>query len=203
MLVTWTTFDKAESRVEYGLLGGRLFEMSTKGESTLFVDSGVEKRKMFIHRVTLTGLRPAATYGEWPPSNYCFSEISLCQHVFLPCDGSVPLWEWRGLEWRVRVHCLERQLQVQSQVCSVWRPGQREPSVPGSTAEGNAAGHVWRHPAHRYVLTSEKLEKFWQCRDFRWIANETGTLAVTVMKAEGILLTLRPKEWSNKNLSAL
>lgn len=80
MMVTWTTFNKTESKVEYGLLGGRLFEMSTKGESTLFVDSGVEKRKMFIHRVTLTGLRPAATYGEWLPSN-CFSEMFLCQHV--------------------------------------------------------------------------------------------------------------------------
>lgn len=64
MSVTWTTFNKTESVVEYGLLGGRLFEMSTKGEWTLFVDSGVEKRKMFIHRVTLTGLKPAATYGE-------------------------------------------------------------------------------------------------------------------------------------------
>eukprot|EP00066_Takifugu_rubripes_P001458 XP_003962649.1 PREDICTED: LOW QUALITY PROTEIN: iron/zinc purple acid phosphatase-like protein [Takifugu rubripes] len=62
MSVTWTTFNKTESVVEYGLLGGRLFEMSTKGEWTLFVDSGVEKRKMFIHRVTLTGLKPAATY---------------------------------------------------------------------------------------------------------------------------------------------
>lgn len=64
MLVTWTTFNETESRVEYGLLGGQLFEMSTKGESTLFVDSGLEKRKMFIHRVALTGLRPAATYGK-------------------------------------------------------------------------------------------------------------------------------------------
>lgn len=64
MTVTWTTFNETESRVEYGLLGGRLFEMSAKGESTPFVDSGVEQRKMFIHRVTLTGLKPAATYGE-------------------------------------------------------------------------------------------------------------------------------------------
>ncbi|CAG10668.1 unnamed protein product [Tetraodon nigroviridis] len=65
MTVTWTTFNKTESRVEYGLLGGRLFEKRAKGESTLFVDSGVEKRKMFIHRVTLTGLRPAATYRDF------------------------------------------------------------------------------------------------------------------------------------------
>lgn len=63
MVVTWTTFNKTDSKVEYGLQGGRLFEMSAEGDSTVFVDSGEEKRKMFIHRVTLTGLKPAATYG--------------------------------------------------------------------------------------------------------------------------------------------
>lgn len=65
ILVTWTTFNKTESKVEYGLLGGRPFEMSAKGDTTLFVDSGEEQRKMFIHRVTLTGLKPAATYRGW------------------------------------------------------------------------------------------------------------------------------------------
>lgn len=62
MEITWTTFDKAESMVEYGLWGGRLFEMSAKGQATLFVDGGVEKRRMYIHRVTLTGLKPASSY---------------------------------------------------------------------------------------------------------------------------------------------
>lgn len=65
MVVTWTTSSKTDSRVEYGLLGSRRFEMDAKGEATLFVDSGKEKRKMFIHRVTLAGLRPAASYGGW------------------------------------------------------------------------------------------------------------------------------------------
>lgn len=65
MVVTWTTFSKAESKVEYGRAGGRLFELSARGEATLFVDSGWEKRKMFIHRVSLTGLKPAAAYGGW------------------------------------------------------------------------------------------------------------------------------------------
>lgn len=65
MVVTWTTFSKTDTRVEYGLLGSRRFEMSAKGKATLFVDSGKEKRKMFIHRATLTGLRPAASYGRW------------------------------------------------------------------------------------------------------------------------------------------
>lgn len=62
MEVTWTTFNKTDSTVEYGLLGGRLFDMSAEGNSTLFVDSGNEKREMYIHRVILTGLKPAATY---------------------------------------------------------------------------------------------------------------------------------------------
>lgn len=63
MLVTWTTFSKTDSRVEYGLLGSKRFEMTAKGDATLFVDSGKEQRTMFIHRVTLAGLRPAASYG--------------------------------------------------------------------------------------------------------------------------------------------
>lgn len=62
MVVTWTTLNKTESVVEYGLMGGRLFDMSAKGDATLFVDPGEEKRKMYIHRVTLTGLKPAAMY---------------------------------------------------------------------------------------------------------------------------------------------
>lgn len=63
MVVTWTTFNKTESKVEYSLLGGRLFDMTAKGDATLFVDSGEEKRKMYIHRVKLTGLKPATAYG--------------------------------------------------------------------------------------------------------------------------------------------
>lgn len=96
MLVTWTTFNKTESRVDYGLLGGRLFEMSAKGEWTLFVDSGVEKRKMFIHRVTLTGLKPAATYGGRccirPVCQKCFSlPTSFCVMPVYHC-GSEEGW---------------------------------------------------------------------------------------------------------------
>lgn len=92
MLVTWTTFNKTESKVEYGLLGGRLFEMSTKGEATLFVDSGVEKRKMFIHRVTLTGLKPAATYGEESDTTVCWKRFSISASSYL-CYFSVSLRE--------------------------------------------------------------------------------------------------------------
>uniref|UniRef100_A0A4W5NQE0 Purple acid phosphatase n=1 Tax=Hucho hucho TaxID=62062 RepID=A0A4W5NQE0_9TELE len=63
MEVTWTTFNETEeSIVEYGLWGGRLFELTAKGKATLFVDGGSEERKMYIHRVTLTDLRPASAY---------------------------------------------------------------------------------------------------------------------------------------------
>lgn len=85
MVVTWTTFSKAESKVEYGLLGGRLFDMTVGGKYTLFVDSGDEKRKMFIHRVTLTDLKPAAVYGESTfdatDSSCVAVEISKCTSV--------------------------------------------------------------------------------------------------------------------------
>ncbi|KAM6969592.1 acid phosphatase type 7 [Tautogolabrus adspersus] len=75
MVVTWTTFNKTESNVEYGLLGSRLFEMTAKGDATLFVDSGEEKRKMFIHRVTLTDLKPASTYVYHCGSDEGWSDI--------------------------------------------------------------------------------------------------------------------------------
>nr|XP_006632576.1 PREDICTED: iron/zinc purple acid phosphatase-like protein isoform X1 [Lepisosteus oculatus]XP_015206299.1 PREDICTED: iron/zinc purple acid phosphatase-like protein isoform X1 [Lepisosteus oculatus] len=62
MVITWTTFDKAESWVEYGVWGGKLFELTAKGSYTLFEDGGKEKRKLHIHRVTLTDLKPGSTY---------------------------------------------------------------------------------------------------------------------------------------------
>ncbi|KAK6304378.1 hypothetical protein J4Q44_G00249640 [Coregonus suidteri] len=63
MEITWTTFNETEeSTVEYGLWGGRLFELTAKGNATLFVDGGSEGRKIHIHRVTLTDLRSASAY---------------------------------------------------------------------------------------------------------------------------------------------
>ncbi|KAM9433440.1 acid phosphatase type 7 isoform 1-T1 [Salvelinus alpinus] len=63
MEITWTTFNETEeSTVEYGLWGGRLFELTAKGKATLFVDGGSEGRKMYMHRVTLTDLRTASAY---------------------------------------------------------------------------------------------------------------------------------------------
>lgn len=93
MLVTWTTLNKTETIVEYGLLGSKLFQMRAKGEATLFVDSGEEKRKMFIHRVTLTGLRPAASYGWWSFEMTDFIFIVIILLILFPCNFSLPLWE--------------------------------------------------------------------------------------------------------------
>ena len=63
MLVTWTTFNQTESWVEYGLGGQRVLQRRAQGRATLFVDGGEEKRRMYIHRVTLIDLKPAAAYG--------------------------------------------------------------------------------------------------------------------------------------------
>lgn len=64
MVITWTTFDYTDSVVEYGLWGGKLFSHTAKGNSTLFIDGGSEKRNMYIHKVTLPELRPGANYGK-------------------------------------------------------------------------------------------------------------------------------------------
>ncbi|CAL1575027.1 unnamed protein product [Knipowitschia caucasica] len=75
MEVTWTTFNSTNSTVEYGLLGARLFDTSVQGMSTLFVDSGDEKRAMYIHRVVLSGLKPASTYVYHCGSDEGWSEV--------------------------------------------------------------------------------------------------------------------------------
>lgn len=63
MIITWTTFsDTQESTVEYG--NGQL-DRNASGTSTLFVDGGSEQRKLFIHRVELTNLKPKTTYSEF------------------------------------------------------------------------------------------------------------------------------------------
>ncbi|XP_035388913.1 acid phosphatase type 7 isoform X1 [Electrophorus electricus] len=62
MVITWTTLNATESIVEYGLWGGKLFTQSARGNCTTFVDGGSEKRKIYIHRVTLSELIPGFTY---------------------------------------------------------------------------------------------------------------------------------------------
>lgn len=63
MVVTWTTVNKTESVVEYGVWGGKLFSHTAKGNSSIFLNEGPEFRTVYIHRVTLSQLTPAASYG--------------------------------------------------------------------------------------------------------------------------------------------
>ena len=63
MIVTWVTFDPtANSTVEYGIDN---LDNSAVGTSTLFVDGGTEKRKLYIHRVTLKNLKPNQKYSKF------------------------------------------------------------------------------------------------------------------------------------------
>ncbi|XP_062863318.1 acid phosphatase type 7 [Trichomycterus rosablanca] len=62
MVITWTTLNKTESVVEYSLFGGKLFSHTAKGNSTLFIDGGSTKRKMYVHRVLVSELRPGSAY---------------------------------------------------------------------------------------------------------------------------------------------
>jgi len=62
MVVTWVTVQStASSIVEYGV---KNLNKTARGRQDVFVDSGIEKRIMYIHRVTITGLRPGQKYSE-------------------------------------------------------------------------------------------------------------------------------------------
>lgn len=63
MTVTWTTFSDTPSVVKYRKLPGpETFLDFATGNSTIFVDGGILKREMYIHRVTLTGLEAGQHY---------------------------------------------------------------------------------------------------------------------------------------------
>ncbi|TKS86515.1 Acid phosphatase type 7 [Collichthys lucidus] len=69
MVVTWTTFNKTETKVEYGLLGGRLFEMSAKGDrnssTTVGSDDGWSDMFTFTALNDSTSFSPRfALYGD-------------------------------------------------------------------------------------------------------------------------------------------
>uniref|UniRef100_A0A8D9EJ63 Purple acid phosphatase n=1 Tax=Cacopsylla melanoneura TaxID=428564 RepID=A0A8D9EJ63_9HEMI len=62
MTVTWSTFNETgESIVEYGIDKMDLAQKSPNA-TTEFIDGGLNKRKQYIHRVTLTGLKPKTKY---------------------------------------------------------------------------------------------------------------------------------------------
>ncbi|KAK1160479.1 acid phosphatase type 7-like [Acipenser oxyrinchus oxyrinchus] len=75
MIITWTTFNKTESWVEYGVWGGKLFQLTAQGSCTLFKDGGDEGRKLYMHRVTLTHLKPGTAYVYHCGSNDGWSDI--------------------------------------------------------------------------------------------------------------------------------
>lgn len=61
VVVTWSTMNEThESVVQYGING---MILRATGESKPFVDGGPEKHTQYIHRVTLSNLRPASKYG--------------------------------------------------------------------------------------------------------------------------------------------
>lgn len=70
--------NNTDSVVEYGVWGGRLFELTAKGQATLFEDGGSEKRTMFIHRVMLTDLKPGLSYG----TDLTYASHRFCMHLF-------------------------------------------------------------------------------------------------------------------------
>ncbi|XP_048586693.1 acid phosphatase type 7 isoform X1 [Nematostella vectensis] len=63
MVVTWVTFDLTpHSIVEYNKQGYPKFELQANGTVTKFVDGGNLHRTIYIHRVTLKGLKPTQAY---------------------------------------------------------------------------------------------------------------------------------------------
>lgn len=63
MTVTWSTFNNTNtSVVQFGLNGD--LSHSAIGSATKFVDGGPERHTQYIHRVTLSGLKPNSTYSK-------------------------------------------------------------------------------------------------------------------------------------------
>ena len=67
MTVTWTTWVPVPSEVQYGLQPSGPLPFRARGTFSLFVDGGILRRKLYIHRVTLQGLLPGVQYGERCP----------------------------------------------------------------------------------------------------------------------------------------
>lgn len=60
MVVTWVTMQSTDtSMVEYGV---KELNKTAKGHEDVFIDGGREKRLMYIHRVTISGLSPGRKY---------------------------------------------------------------------------------------------------------------------------------------------
>jgi len=71
MVVTWVTMQSTHaSVVKYGV--EELSRMA-RGTQDVFTDGGQEKRVMYIHRVTVTGLQPGIKYSEYKILFHFFS----------------------------------------------------------------------------------------------------------------------------------
>ncbi|XP_013069245.2 acid phosphatase type 7-like [Biomphalaria glabrata] len=61
MIISWSTVNDTDSIVKYGLTVDSL-TLIQKGNESMFVDGGNEKRTQYIHRVDLVDLKPNTTY---------------------------------------------------------------------------------------------------------------------------------------------
>lgn len=71
MTVTWTTWVPTPSEVQFGLQLTGPLPLRAQGTFSRFVDGGLLRRKLYIHRVTLRGLLPGVQYGERGPRPEC------------------------------------------------------------------------------------------------------------------------------------
>lgn len=75
MVITWSTSNQTESIVEFNLWGQTLFSHEMMGNYSVFIDGGPENRTTYIHRVTLSDLRPGAAYVYHCGSDAGWSDI--------------------------------------------------------------------------------------------------------------------------------
>ncbi|XP_038622962.1 acid phosphatase type 7 [Tachyglossus aculeatus] len=62
MTVTWTTWVAAASEVQFGQAPGEILPLRAQGTSSPFVDGGILRRTLYMHRVLLRGLTPGVRY---------------------------------------------------------------------------------------------------------------------------------------------
>jgi len=72
MVVTWVTMSVCNSTVEYGL---QTIDIESQGTMTKFMDGGDEKRVIYIHRATMTRLKPGQRYVYHVGSELGWSEL--------------------------------------------------------------------------------------------------------------------------------
>ncbi|XP_011301177.1 iron/zinc purple acid phosphatase-like protein [Fopius arisanus] len=85
IVVTWSTRDDTkESIVEYGIGG---FALTARGNSTLFIDGGKQKRRQYIHRVYLRDLTQGHKYVY-----HCGSKLGWSNVFYVTPPSNSPTW---------------------------------------------------------------------------------------------------------------